>query len=286
MSRRKPSLLAPLVLLFTLSLTACGGQPASLNASFQPNSPAVYRVSVTAESGFSGPVSDLEGATDLTAAFRVTPVSGNAVEVEAIYVAASVRDAYGEPVALGLGDLAGSRARIEFEPPGAVSRIEGDSRLLEAPIPLVSMREVLHALFPPLPADRVRKGDTWTGDTPFPFANFDDVSRTRMRYALDSVNARDGTGRVQGYELSTGGWSFSAATPGGRITGTGDLQINFDGELDAREGYARTERTAEFVTDIIRLPDTKSFANGDLRLRSSLTTERLSPAEQLGLDTD
>lgn len=260
---------------------ACGGPPAALDVSRDLDEPAVYRVGVTAESRFSGPVSDLGGATELTAAFEVTPASESVAEVEALYVAASVEDARGEPVSLGLGDLAGKRATVELRPPGVVVGVRGDEELLEAPVPLVSVRETVHALFPPLPGEELRPGDTWTGDVPVPFANLDGPGQ-RMRYVLQ--NAGEDAGRVEGYELDVGPRSFVAEPAGGRLEGEGDLEVEFRGELAAGSGYGRTERTARFASDFLRLAGTGTYANGNLRLESTTTVERLNAFEQFGLD--
>lgn len=271
-----------LLLLAAIALGSCGASPATLDVSHTLNAPAVYRVSATTESRLSGPVSDLRGATQLTAAFETTPISDSSVEVEVLYLAASVRDSGGEAVALNLPPLAGKKATVRMEPPGVVSEVRGDEELLEAGIPLVSLREVVHGLFPPLPEEEVREDDTWTGNMPVPFANLGGPPH-RMRYVVRRVDASGESGRIEGYELSVGPRPFETATAGGDVTGEGDLDVEFEGEFTAQNGYERTERTAEFDSDLIRLPGGE-YANGGLYMRSSLTTERLNPAEQLGLD--
>lgn len=285
MTPRIPGVPRALLLLFfpVVILTACGGPPPAVEAGRSLDAPAVYRVSVEAESRFSGPVSDLKAAADLTAAFGVTPLSENTVEVEALYVAANVRDADGEPVALGLGSPAGKTARVEMAPPGAVSEIRGDPALLDAPVPLISIREVVSSLFPPLPQEPLRKGDTWTGDVPVPFANLDGP-RQRMRFLLARANASAGTARVEGYELRLEPRTFTAETAAGRLSGEGDLEVAFEGELEAGEGYERTERTARFDSRSIRLPGGSGYANGNLHMEYTSTVERLNSAEQFGLD--
>lgn len=240
----------------------------------------VYRVSASAESGFSGAVSDLEGATEMTAAFRVSPASGSAAEVEVLYLAANVRDAFGEPVALNLGRLVGSGATVRFEAPGVVSGVEGDGELLDAPVPLISVEAVIRHLFPPLPEGSFRPGDTWTGDMPPTFPNLGGEP-VRMRYVMDSVNASGGA--VEGYELSVEPRPFEADTPGGGVSGEGHLDVEFEGELDEANGYQRMERTSQFDSDFIRL-EGGSYANGNLRMSEEMVVERLSQAEQFGLD--
>lgn len=262
---------------------ACGSLPPSLDAGRALDAPAVYRVSTTTESRFSGPVSDLKGGTKLTAAFEATPVSGSKVEVEVLYLAASVRGAGGEEVALNLAPLAGKRATVEMGPPGEISEITGDSELLEAEIPLISVRETLWNLFPPLPGESMREDDTWTGDTPVPFPNLGDPP-ARMRYVVANVNPSDDTGRVEGYELRTGSRSFAAELPGGRLTGEGDLEITFEGMLNAGEGYEWTERKAEFDTRFLRIAGSPSYANGNLHMESETRVELLNSFEQFGLD--
>jgi hypothetical protein len=271
-------------LLLSIALLAgCGSPPPALDATRSLDAPAVYRVSTTAESSFSGPVSDLAGATELTAAFRTTPISGSEVEVEVLYLAASVENADGEPVALSLEPLAGREAVVEMGPPGVVSGIRGGEELLEAPIPLISMREVIWSLFPPLPDGTVRRGDTWAGDAPIPFSILGGPPQ-RMRYAVSGIDSSGRAGAVEGYELRVGPRSFEAKTASGAVSGEGDLEIDFGGELVAREGYLRTKRTDEFDSDFIRLGDASRYANGTLHLRRTTIIERLSSVEQFGLD--
>lgn len=248
------------------------------------DTPTVYRVSVTAESSFSGAASDLRGASDLTGAFEVSPISNSSVEVEALYLAVNVRDGEGEPVALNLEDLTGKKAVLEMSPPGVVSEVRGDEALLDAPVPLISVREVIWSLFPPLPDESVGEDDTWTGDVPIPFANLGGPPH-RMRYVLQSADPQVDQGWIQGYELSVRPRTFTTDTPGGGVSGEGDLDVEFEGELEAKEGYESIERTAEFDTNYIRLQDGQSYANGKLHMKSLMEVERLSSAEQFGLDT-
>lgn len=269
----------PVVLAAVLT-TSCGGPPPALGLGWMPDSPAVYRVSASAESGFSGAVSDLEAATEMTAAFRVSPAPDSSAEVEVLYLAASVEDASGESVALNLGRLAGSGATVRFGAPGVVSGVEGDEELLEAPIPLISVESAIWHLFPPLPEGSFRDGDTWTGDMPPTFSNLGEEP-VRMRYVMDGVNPPGGT--VEGYELSVEPRPFEADTPGGGVSGEGRLDVEFEGELDNRIGYQRTERTSEFVSDFIRL-EGGEYANGNLRMSEEMVVERLNQAEQFGLD--
>ncbi len=271
--------LAPLAVCLVF-LSSCGGPPPALDLGWEPDSPAVYRVSASAESGFSGAVSDLEGATDMTAAFRVSPASDSSAEVEVLYFAANVRDAFGEPVALNLGRLSGSGATVRFGAPGVVSRIEGDEELLEAPVPLISVESVITHLFPPLPEGSFRTDDTWTGDTPPTFPSLGEEP-VRMRYVMDGVSAPGGT--VEGYELSVEPRPFEADTPGGGVSGEGSLDVEFEGEFDERIGYQRTGRTSEFDSDFIRL-EGGEYANGNLWMREEMVVERLNQAEQFGLD--
>lgn len=274
---------ATLSVLLALVLTGCGGPPPALEVGRTAEAPAVYRVSAGAESRFSGPVSDLKGGTRLTAAFEVTPVSDSTLEVEVLYLAASVREAGGEYAGLDPGGLAGKKAEVEMGPPGEVSEVRGDPALLGAPVPLISVREVIASLFPPLPQEELREGDTWTGDVPAPFANLDGPPQ-RMRYLLDGIDSSQETARIEGYELRTEPRSFASETASGSISGEGDLDVVFDGELEAGEGYEWTERTAKFDSRFVRLSGS-GYANGSLHLEGTTTVERLNSAEQLGLDT-
>lgn len=278
---RLPSSTA-LLLLATMLLSSCGASSSTLDVGHRLNAPAVYRVSVATESRLSGPVSDLGGASKLTAAFETTQISDSSVEVEVLYLAANVRDAEGESVALNLPPLAGEKATVRVGPPGVVSGVRGDGALLDAPIPLIPMREVIWSLFPPLPDEAVREADTWTGNMPVPFANLGGPPH-RMRYLMQRIDAPGESGWIEGYELSVGPRPFEAATAGGDVSGEGDLDVVFEGEFTAKNGYERTERTAEFDSDFIRLAGGE-YANGGLHMKSSITTERLNPAEQLGLD--
>lgn len=275
----------PLTLLLFASFfsNSCGGTSSTLYAGRSLDAPAVYRVSVTAESSFSGAASDLRGASDLTGAFQVTPISDSSVEVKVLYLAVNVRNGEGEPVALDLKDLAGKKAVVKMSPPGVVSEVRGDKALLEAPVPLISVREVIWSLFPPLPQDSVGEDDTWTGDMPIPFANLGGPPH-RMRYVVQSMGSGGKLGWIQGYELSVRPRSFTADTPGGSVSGEGDLDVEFEGELAARQGYESIERTAKFDTNYIRLQDGGSYANGKLHMQSLMKVERLSSAEQFGLD--
>lgn len=282
MSPGKVPLYAGLFFLAAVFFGACGGPPPALDVSRSLDAPAVYRVSATAESRFSGPVSDLEGTTELTAAFKATPISDSRVEVETLYLAASVEDANGEPAALNLEPLVGRKATVELESPGSVAGVRGDPALLDAPVPLIPVREVIWSLFPPLPQEATQEDDTWTGDSPMPFANLD-APPTRMRYVLEAIDSSNQTGRVAGYELSVRPPSFRAPTVDGEVSGEGDLDVEFEGEFRAGEGYERTERTIRFDSNFIRLSG-GDYANGNLRMRYALITERLNPAEQFGLD--
>lgn len=273
-----------LLMLVSLLSGACGSDSPMLYAGRALDAPTVYRVSVTAESSFSGAVSDLRGASDLTGVFEVTPVSNSSVEVEALYLAVNVRDGEGEPVALNLEDPSGKKAVVEMGPPGVVSDVRGDEALLEAPVPLISVREVIWSLFPPLPEESVGEDDTWTGDMPIPFANLGGPPH-RMRYVLQSVDSRAEQGLIQGYELSVRPRAFTASTPGDDISGEGDLDVEFEGELRAKEGYDNIQRTAEFDTNYIRLGSGRGYANGQLHMKSYMEIEQLSSAEQFGLDT-
>ncbi|MGH3087643.1 MAG: hypothetical protein ACRDSJ_10040 [Rubrobacteraceae bacterium] len=260
--------------------SSCGGASPALDLGWTPDSPAVYRVSASAESGFSGPVSDLEGATELTAAFRVSPASDSAADVEVLYLAANVEDGSGEPVALGMGGLAGSEATVQFAPPGLVSEVEGDERLLEAPVPLISVESVIAHLFPPLPAGSFRPEDTWTGNAPPLLSNLGDEP-VRMRYVMDGVSGE--TGNIEGYELAVEPREFEAAPPGGDVSVEGHLNVEFEGEFDAEDGYQRTELRSRFDSDFIRL-EGGGYANGNLWTRGEMTVEKLNSAEQFGLD--
>lgn len=271
-----------LFLLAAVVLSSCGASTAALDVSRGLDAPAVYRVNATTESRLSGPVSDLGGASELAAAFETTPNSDSSVEVEVLYLAASVRDADGKLVALNLPPLAGKRVTVRMGPPGVVSEVRGDGELLDAPIPLISMREVIWSLFPPLPDEAMREEDTWTGDMPVPFANLGGPPH-RMRYVMQRIDTSGESGWIEGYELSVGPRSFETATAGGDITGEGDLDVEFEGEFTTENGYERTERTAEFDSDFIRLSGGE-YANGDLYMQSSIMTERLNSTEQLGLD--
>jgi hypothetical protein len=281
---RRPLRAGLTLLALAAAFAACGGPPPEVEAARDLGAPAVYRVSAQAESRFSGPVSDLRAATDLTAVFEVTPVSETAIEVEALYVAADVSDAAGEPVGLDLGPLAGATARVEMGPPGTVSAVRGDPALLDAPVPLISVRELVAALFSPLPQERLREDDTWTGDVPVPFANLDG-NQQRMRYLLASVNGPAGMARVEGYELRLAPRSFAYETAAGRVSGEGDLEMTFEGELEPGNGYGWTERTAEFDSRYIRLPGGAGYANGSLHMEYTSRIDRLNAAEQLALDT-
>lgn len=272
------------VLFVGLVSSSCGGASSTLYAGRALDTPAVYRVSVTAESSFSGAASDLRGASDLTGAFEATPVSDSSVEVKVLYLAVNVRDGEGEPVALNLEDLTGKKAVVKMGPPGVVSEVRGDEALLDAPVPLISVREVIWSLFPPLPDESVGKNDTWTGDMPVPFANLGGPPH-RMRYVLQNADSQGKQGLIKGYELSVRPRSFTAETPGGGVSGEGDLDVEFEGELRAKEGYESIQRTAEFDTNYIRLQDGQSYANGKLHMKSFMEVERLSSAEQFGLDT-
>lgn len=272
------------VLLASFFSVACSGDSPTLYAGRSLDVPAIYRVSVTAESSFSGAASNLRVASDLTGAFKITPTSNSSVEVEPLYLAVNVRDGEGEPVALSLEGMTGKKAVVEMSPSGVVSGVRGDEALLDAPVPLISVREVIWSLFPPLPDESVGEDDTWTGDMPIPFANLGGPPH-RMRYVLQSADSRAEQGRIQGYELSVRPRAFSTDTPGGGVSGEGDLDVEFEGELRAEEGYESIERTAEFDTNYIRLQDGRSYANGNLHLESFMQVERLSSAEQFGLDT-
>lgn len=271
-----------LFLLIALLFGACGTATPTLDVSHRLDAPAVYRVSATTESRLSGSVSDLGGASELTAAFETTPISDSSVEVEVLYLAASVRDAEGRPVALNLPPLTGKKATVRMEPPGVVSEVRGDEALLDTRIPLIRLREVIWSLFPPLPDESVREDDTWTGNMPVPFANLGGPPH-RMRYVMQRIDTSGESGWIKGYELSVGPRPFETATAGGDVSGEGDLDVEFEGEFTAKNGYEYTERTAEFDSDFIRLSGGE-YANGGLYMESSITTERLNSTEQLGLD--
>ena len=274
---------AALLILCTLALYGCGGPPAELEVSRSTDTPTVYRVSATAESRFSGPVSNLKGGTELTAAFQVTPISTSATEIKTLYFAANVLDADGEPVSLNLGPLTGEKAKVLIGPPGEISDIQGDSKLLDAPIPLISVREVISSLFPPLAQEKMQEGDTWTGDIPAPFANLDGPQQ-RMRFLLDSIDSSKDESRIEGYELRTKPRPFQSKTAGGSVTGEGDLNVVFDGRLRAGEGYEWTERTAKFDSRFVRITGS-GYANGSLHMEGTTKVERLNPTEQFGLDS-
>lgn len=260
---------------------SCGGPPASLPLERSAETPAVYRVSALATSRFSGPVSDLSGETRVTAAFRATPVSEDAVEVEALYLAASVSDAGGEPAALSLGRLTGRRARVEFRPGGQVRRVTGDEELLQAPIPLLSVATLVEGLFPPLPQEATEVDDTWTGDVPSPFPSIGGPP-VRTRYALLGADADAGTGTVEGYELAE-----QPLRPfgSGNASGRGYLDFYFQGEVAGGTGYTRAESTAKFDTRFLRLGEGNTYANGRAHLEQTVTVERLNDAEIFGLDS-
>ncbi len=265
-----------------LVLIGCGASSQNLRIGRSTDAPEVYRVSAEAESRFSGPVSDLEGGTELTAAFEVTPTSRSTVEARVLYLAVNVLNADGKPVALNLGSLTGKKAEVEMGPPGTISEIRGDPALLEARIPLISTREVIASLFPPLPQEELKEGDTWTGDVPSPFANLDGPAQ-RMRFLLNGVGS-EGIARIEGYELRTKPRSFTSETAGGGVSGEGDLNVVFDGRLRSGEGYEWTKRTAEFDSRFIRISGS-GYANGSLKMKSTARVERLGPTEQFGLDS-
>lgn len=277
-ARRPGGLLIFLALLLVAS-SSCGGPPQALDLKRPADAPAVYRVSAVSEASFSGPVSDLEGKTTLTAAFEVLPVSPTAVEVEVIYLAASVEDASGEPAALGLGAPAGKKARVEFGPAGQVSRVEGDRDLLQARIPLMSVPDLVENLFPPLPGEETRVGDTWNGNVPVSFPNLGDAP-ARALYTLTGADQSSGAGTVEGHGLGVEPRSFRDAG----VSGRGDLDLIFEGDYDARTGYTHTERTTRFDSASLRLGGGNLYANGNVRLEQTVTTELLNPAERFGLD--
>lgn len=268
--------------LTMLVLAGCGGPPAALEISRSTDTPTVHRVTADAESRFSGPVSDLEGGAEITATFRSTPVSDSAVEIEVLYFAANIKDADGEPVALNLGSLTGKKATVTMGPPGTISEIQGDPKLLDAPIPLISVRETIASLFPPLPQEEMEEGDTWTGDIPAPLANLGGPQQ-RMRFLLDGIDSSNNEARIEGYELSTKPRRFESETTGGSVTGEGNLNVVFDGELQAEKGYEWTERTTKFDSRLIRIPGS-GYANGSLHMEGATRVEELDPTEQFGLD--
>lgn len=274
---------AALLALIMLVFIGCGGPPPNVEIGRSTDAPEVYRVSAEAESRFSGPVSDLEGGTELTAAFKVTPISDSTVEAKVLYLAANVLNANEEPVALELGSLTGKKAEVEMGPPGTISEIRGDPALLEAPVPLISIREVIASLFPPLPQEKLQEGDTWTGDVPAPFANLDGPAQ-RMRFLLEGIDPSKETARIEGYELRTRPRSLASETAGGSVSGEGDLDVVFNGRLRAGEGYEWTKRTAEFDSRFIRISGS-GYANGSLHMKGTTRVERLNPTEQFGLDS-
>lgn len=273
-------LLVPALLLLLLLLASCGVPPALL-LERPADAPAVYRVSAASQASFSGPVSGLEGATTLTAAFEAVPISGSAVEVEVLYLAASVDNADGEPVALDLGPLVGKKARVEFRPEGQVYRVEGDEELLAARIPLMNVPGLVEGLFPPLPDETTQVDDTWTGNVPVPFPRLGGPP-VKTRYVLAGANPDSGTATVEGYELSIGPRPFQEARSG--ASGEGSLDLLFEGDYEAKKGYTRTQRTAGFDSSFLRLGDSNTYANGNVHLDQTVTTELLIPAEQFGLD--
>lgn len=277
-------LAATLTLTLIAVLAACGGPPPTLSLGYTLNEPAVYQVTATAESRFSGSVSDLDAETDLVAAFRATPVSKTEVEVEALRIAASIKGRGRDPVALGLEPLAGQKATVELGAGGVVSGVRGDPELLEADTPLISMGGVIASLFPPLPGEPMRQGDAWVGPIVFPFGNIEG-SPTAVRFVLTGLSARNGTGKVQGYEVEEGLRSFRGESATGEVTGQGEFDVLFRGEVSAREGYTRTRTTAGFDSTFLRLGPGAEYANGNIRMDYESVVERLNPAEQLGLDT-
>jgi len=262
-----------------LALPSCGAQP-TLSLGHDLDAPATYRVSATSTARFSGSVSDKTGETRLTAAFRATPVSEDAIEVEALYVAASVEDVGGEPVSLSLGSLAGATARVELGPAGQVTRVTGDRELLEAPVPLVSVRALVEGLYPPLPGEAMEPEDTWTGTAPVPFPALGGPP-VETRYVLS--RASDGTeGVVEGYEITSGERGFDS----GDASGRGRLDYAFTGEYEENTGYTTTETMTQFDTSLLRLGAGNTYANGNAHLEQTVTTERLNAAESFGLDLE
>lgn len=271
-------LVPALLLLALLAFSSCGGPPPALDLQRPADAPAVYRVSAASGASFSGPVSDLEGKTTLTAAFEAVPVSAGAVDVEVLYLAASVESANGEPTALGLGALAGKKARVEFSPEGQVSRVEGDRELLEARIPLMSVSALVENLFPPLPGEETRVDDTWTGNVPVTFPSLGD-GPARAVYTLADADPGSGAGTMEGHGLGVEPRSFEDAG----VSGRGDLDVIFEGEYDARMGYTYTERTTRFDSTFLRLGGGDRYANGNVHLEQTVTTKLLNPAERFGL---
>lgn len=276
-----PGFLA-LLFLALLAPFSCGGPPPALDLQRSTDAPAVYQVSATSEASFYGSVSDLEGRTTLTAAFEAVPVSAATVEVEVLYLAASVEGANGEPAALGLGPLAGKRARLTFSPEGQVTQVEGDRELLEARIPLMSVPALVEGLFPPLPGEETRADDTWNGNVPIPFPPLGDQP-ARAIYTLADVDPGtepgSGAGTVEGHGLGVAPRSFEHAG----VSGRGDLDLIFEGDYDSKMGYTRTERITRFDSTSLRLGDGNLYANGNVRLEQTTTTELLNPAERFGL---
>lgn len=276
--------LAVLVMVTALLVTACGGPPPRVTLQQPIHAPAVYRISASAQSSFSGPISNLKGGTQVTAAFKTQPISATEVDVEVLYFAASVQDADGEPVALNLEPLAGRKAKIEFRSPGIVSNVSGDPKLLNAPIPLIPVPSLISALFPPMPQESMQKDDTWLGDVPVPFSNLSGPPG-RMRYVLTNVDPASQTASAQGYLLATEPRPFVASPVGERVSGAGDLNILFNGEYDAQRGYLSTVQTAKFDSQYIRLgAGGSNYANGSVHLDYKATTERLNSVEQFGMD--
>ncbi|MGI8648844.1 MAG: hypothetical protein ACR2KW_00460 [Rubrobacter sp.] len=267
----------------SLLLASCASDPQAVELGWTPDSPAVYRVSVSSESRFSGPVSDLSGATQLTTTLRVTPVSRSEAEVEVVYLGASIADASGEAVALSLPDLTDAALTVNFSPPGVVSEVSSDNergeRFLGAQAPLVSPEDVVRSLFPPLPEGSFRAADTWTGGISPPFPGLGEEP-VRMRYVVDSVGAEPA---ISGYELSVSPRDFRSETAGDEVNGEGHLNIEFEGTLDESGGYAQTRRRADFGSDYLRLGG-GGYANGTLRLTQETIVERLNAFEQFGLD--
>lgn len=274
--------LVPLFFLFSFSSFSCAAEPEPLELGWTPDSPAVYRVTATSESRFSGPVSDLSSATDAAAVLRVTPVSADEAEVEVLRFGASVSDSSdraAEPVALSVPDFTGDTATVRFSPPGVVSEIEGDSRFLDASVPLVSTEDIVRAVFPPLPEGTFSPEDTWTGGIASPFPNLGGEF-VRMRYVLDSTGAAP---EITGYELSVSPRSFASQTTTDEVTGEGHLDVEFEGTLDEQGGYATSHRRAVFESDFLRL-GSGGYANGEIRISQELEVERLNAFEQFGLD--
>ena len=154
--------------------------------------------------------------------------------------------------------------------------------MLDAPIPLISAREVVASLFPPLPQEKMQEGDTWTGDIPVPLANLGGP-RQRMRFLLNSIDSSNNEAQIQGYELRTKPRPFGSGTADGGVTGEGNLNVLFDGRLLAGKGYEWTERTTKFDSGFIRITGS-GYANGSLHMEGTTRVERLNPTEQFGLD--